>query len=144
MKKQKEWHLKIPNHILDIPDLAASEQMLRRTSAASAPKAATAPSGQSRIRMSRMTEIGMDVRQKRDSDYDKNGVRPGANYHPTINNTVTENNKRTMTSPSPLPAAGQAPATLRHRSRATAEQIARFKARFGRAAGFKPLTKEEF
>ena len=181
MKKQKEWYLKIPSHILDIPDLAAGQktplvhiysfglkgwrqtnQTLGETfivSPCTIPRWLRAirkyiigrnPKGYYRTIWAKShpdvkdDKIGMDVRQKRDSHDDENGVRPGANYHPTINNTVTENNKRTMTSPSPLPAAVQAPATLRHRSRATAEQIARFKARFGRAAGLKLLTKEEF
>ena len=181
MKKQKDWYLKIPSYILDIPDLAAGQKMplvhiyrfglkgcwqsnqtLAETfmvSPCTIPRWLRAIKKYIIVRNckgyyrtiwakahpdGKHDKIGMDVRQKRDSNYDKNGVRPGANYHPTISNTVTENNKRTMASPSPLPAAEHAPATLRHRSRATAEQIARFKARFGRAAGLKLLTKEEF
>ncbi len=89
-------------------------------------------------------KIGMDVRQKRDSDYDKNGVRLRINCHSTINTTTTENNARTTASPSPLPAAGQAPATLRHRRQVAAEQAEKFKARFGRPAAWTPLMQEQF
>lgn len=85
-----------------------------------------------------------DLRQDCRSDPDKNGVRVRQNCPTTINNTITENNKRTTASPSPLPACGQAPATLRYRKADAAEQSAKFKARFGRTTDWKPLTPEEF
>ncbi len=64
---------------------------------------------------------------------------------PTINNTIKENNERTIASPTPLPAGGQASATLAHRSQVAAEGLEKFKAHFGRAAvSWTPLTQEQF
>jgi len=82
--------------------------------------------------------------RKASADMDKNGHRLGRKCPTTINNTITENYKRTIASPSPLPAGGQAPATLLYRRDAATEQIERFKARFGRAAGFTPLSPQQF
>jgi hypothetical protein len=81
--------------------------------------------------------------QKAPLDMDKKGHRVGRNCPTTINNTITENNKRTIASPSPTPADGRAPATLQHRRAVAVEQITKCKARFGRPAAWKPLTPQE-
>jgi hypothetical protein len=88
--------------------------------------------------------IDVDVRQNRQSNCDKDGIRLRQNCRTTINNTITENNERTIASPTPLPAAGQASATLEHRRQVAAEQIEKFKARLGRPAAWTPLTQEQF
>jgi hypothetical protein len=73
---------------------------------------------------------------------DKNSHRAGRNCPATINNTITENNRRTIASPSPLPPKG-APATLQHRRAVAVEQIAKCKARLGGPSAWKPLTPQE-
>ncbi len=89
--------------------------------------------------------------QNRAADRLKSAISVKQNCATTNNHTVTENNKRTIASPSPLPACGQAPATyppnaamLQHRKQAAAEQVEKFKARLGRTADWKPLTPEQF
>jgi len=62
----------------------------------------------------------------------------------TNNNTITENNKRTIASPTPTPAGGQALATLEHRRTVAAEQMEKFKVRFGRPTSWTPLAPEQF
>lgn len=151
MKKQKEQHLKIRNHIPDIPDLAADQKMpLARiysfglkgcwqsnqtlgetfmVSPCTIPRWLRAirkytivrnPKGYYRTVWGKShpdvehDKTSMDGRQKRYSNDDKNRIRPGADCHPTVNNTIRENNKRTMTSPLPLPAGGHAPATRQY------------------------------
>lgn len=88
--------------------------------------------------------IDVDVRQNRQSGCDKNGIGLRQKCRTTNNNTITENNKRTIASPTPTPAGGQASATLRHRRQAAAEQTEKFKARFGRAGSFTALTPQQF
>jgi len=92
-----------------------------------------------------------DVRRDCRSDPDKNGIQVRQNHRTTINNTITETNKDTIASPSPLPARGQAPATcqpkaamLQHRMQTAAEQIEKFKANFGRPKKYVTLTPEQF
>ncbi len=82
--------------------------------------------------------------QKGTSDLRKSVNRLARPCATTNNNTITENNKRTIASPSPLPAAGQASATLQHRRAVTAEQMEKFKAHFGRAGSFTALTPQQF
>jgi hypothetical protein len=82
--------------------------------------------------------------QKCSSDLCKSMNRLARGCATTINNTIKENNERTIASPAPLPAGGQASATLQHRRAPTAEQIEKFKARFGRAVGFTALTPQQF
>jgi hypothetical protein len=88
--------------------------------------------------------IDVDVRQNRQPDCDKKGIRLRQNCRTTINNTITENNERTIASPTPTPAAGQSSATLGCRRCVTAEQMEKFKARLGRPAAWTPLTPEQF
>ena len=63
---------------------------------------------------------------------------------PTNNNTITENNRRTIASPSPLPACGQAPATLQYRRQQDAADLGKFEKYFGRAPRQAKLTPQQF
>jgi hypothetical protein len=82
--------------------------------------------------------------QKCSSDLRKSVNRLAHGCATTINNTIKENNERTIASPTPLPV-GQASATLAHRSQVAAEGLEKFKAHFGRAAvSWTPLTQEQF
>jgi hypothetical protein len=90
-----------------------------------------------------LDETGQLPGQKASADMDKNGHRVGRNCPTTITNTITENNKRTIASPSPLPAAGRAPATLQQRKADALETFERFRALFGRAKQWTPLSAEE-
>jgi len=74
-----------------------------------------------------------DVRQNWRSDSDKFGVRVRQDCHTTNNNTITENNKRTIASPSP-----------RYRMQTAAAEIEKFKEKFSRASRLKPLTPQQF
>jgi len=79
------------------------------------------------------------------SDLIKSDRRVGQIRSTTINNTITENNERTIVSPTPTPAGGQASATLEHRRGVSAEGLEKFKAHFGRAAvSWTPLSQEQF
>jgi hypothetical protein len=82
--------------------------------------------------------------QNRTAERIKSTISVKQNCATTNNLTITENNRRTIASPSPLPAGGQAPATLKCRRADAAEQIARFKARFGKSTAWTPLPPEEF
>jgi len=82
--------------------------------------------------------------QKCSSDLRKSVNRLAHGCATTINNTITENNERTIASPTPLPA-GQASATLQNRGQVAAEGLEKFKALFGRVAvSWTPLTQEQF
>jgi hypothetical protein len=176
MKKPVEPYLKIPDHILNIRDLAPGEKMLLAHIYSFGVKGcwqsnqtigkifmnspATIrrwlgriktytyiknPKGYYRtIWAKEVLKNEQDPAQNRASDLVKSAHRPAQKCAPTINNTITENNERTIASPSPLPAAGQASATLEHRRCATAEQIEKFKARVGRPTAWTPLTQEQF
>jgi len=63
----------------------------------------------------------------------------------TNNNTITENNKRTIASPAPLALlkAGTL-ATLIYRKQNAAAEIENFKEKFGQATRLKPLTPQQF
>jgi len=88
---------------------------------------------------------GMVVRQNASSDSDKSGPRVRQNCRTTIINTITGNNERTIASPTPLPAAGQASATLAHRRQVSTDELEKFKALLGRAkVGWTPLSPEQF
>jgi len=78
------------------------------------------------------------------SDLVKSANRPARNCAPTNNHTITETNKETIASPTPLPHKG-APATLEYRKQQAIEQIERFKRTFGRPkqSSYKPMTPEE-
>jgi hypothetical protein len=85
------------------------------------------------------------------SDRVKSALRLGQKCATTINNTITENYKRTTASPSPAPCKGasatlpwRGPSLLGHRSRQSAEQIGRFKSSFGLAKRYQLLSSEEF
>jgi len=82
--------------------------------------------------------------QSAKSDLIKSGRRPDQIRSTTINNTITENNERTIASPTPLSAFGRTSATLGCRRCVTAEQMEKFKARLGRPAAWTPLTPEQF
>jgi hypothetical protein len=77
-------------------------------------------------------------------DLVKSEHRVDQNRSTTINNTITENNERTIASPTPLSAFGRTSATLGCRRCVTAEQMEKFKARLGRPAVWTPLTPEQF
>jgi hypothetical protein len=77
-------------------------------------------------------------------DLVKSEHRVDQNRSTTINNTITENNERTIASPTLLSAFGRTSATLEHRRQVAAEQIEKFKARLGRPAAWTPLTPEQF
>jgi len=99
-------------------------------------------------------ESGKDAegpRQNGSFDLAKSAIRLRQNCRTTNNHTITEDYKRTMASPSPLPACGQAPATcppsaatLQYRRQAAAAEIEKFKKYFGRADRLKPLTPQQF
>ena len=183
MKKQTEPYLKIPGHILNIPEIGLCEKVLlahiysfgakgcwqsnqtlaeifmtnTRTIRRWVNKIANFicvknPKGYYRTLWAKshpevkayMDRTGQVAGQRASLDMDQNGRRVGRKCPTTINNTITENNERTTASPSPLPAGGQASATLEHRRCATAEQIERFKARVGRPTAWTPLTQEQF
>ena len=82
--------------------------------------------------------------QKCDSNLVKSAHRPAQKCATTSNNTITENNERTIASPTPQPSAGQASATLAHRRGVSAEGLKKFEALFGRAVARTPMTQEQF
>jgi hypothetical protein len=93
-----------------------------------------------------MVKNGPDVGQNWHSDQAKNAFRVGQKCPTTNNNTITENNKRTIASPAPLPACGQASATLIARKEDVAAEIERFKFKrtFDRAKQqWQPLSEEK-
>ena len=59
-----------------------------------------------------MDKTGQVVGQKMSLDVDENGHRVGPKCPTTINNTITENYRKTVASATPTPAPGQALATL--------------------------------
>jgi len=63
---------------------------------------------------------------------------------PTNNHTITDTKKDTIASPSPLPAGGQASATLAYRMQSAACEIENFKRRFGRAGKAVKMTPQQF
>ena len=77
-------------------------------------------------------------------DLVKSAHRPAQKCATTNNNTITENNNKTIASPSPLPASGQASATLEARRQQAAAAIENFRANFGRLPKIKPLTPQQF
>ncbi|UCG56808.1 MAG: hypothetical protein JSU70_18320 [Phycisphaerales bacterium] len=84
--------------------------------------------------------------QERGADLHKS-VDPLAHGRAATNtNTITENNRRTIASPPPLPAGGQARATLKDRTRKDIAVIEHFKATFGRpkVRDYRLLTLEQF
>jgi hypothetical protein len=82
--------------------------------------------------------------QRGTSDLRKSANRRARPRATTNNTTITENNKSTIASPAPLPAGGQASATLEQRRRDLAEKVARFKARFGQTTDWTPMSPEQF
>jgi hypothetical protein len=90
-----------------------------------------------------MDKTGQLPGQKAPPDPDKNGHRVGRKCPTTNNTTITENNKRTIASPSPLPPKG-ASATLQYRRQKGIEMIEKFKARFGRPQAPASISQEEF
>lgn len=62
----------------------------------------------------------------------------------TRNHTIKEIRKDTIASPSPLPAGGQAPATLQQRRQKRIEIIEKFKARFGCSGARVSISQEEY
>ena len=83
--------------------------------------------------------------QKSRSDLRKSENRLAQGCATTINNTIKENNERTIASPTPQPAGGQASATLQYRRQVSLEQIEKFKALFGRAkVSWTPLSPQQF
>jgi hypothetical protein len=59
-----------------------------------------------------MDRTGQVVGQKMSLDMDENGHRVGLNCPTTINNTITENYRRTIASPTPLSTFGRTSAAL--------------------------------
>jgi len=181
MKKQKEPYLKIPAHILNLPQIGFCKKVLLAhiyNFGAKGCQQSNQTMGQIFMVTPRTIERWLsaiknfilvwsakgyyrtmwakshpqvnpdknvgDVRQNWRCESDKNGVRVRQNCRTTINNTITENNKRTIASPLPLPAFGQAPATLAYRMQTATCEVERFKARFGRADKAAALTPEQF
>jgi hypothetical protein len=70
--------------------------------------------------------------------------KPRQNCHTTIINTITETKNQTIASPPPLPAWGQAPATLQVRRRQFTQEIERLKSGFGKVKREARLSPEQF
>jgi len=175
-KQQREPYLKIPAHILNLPDIGLCEKVLlahiysfgskgcwqsnktiakifmvsKRTiqiwlSAIKKYIFVRNPKGYYRTiwSKSQCAKNCADVRKNTYFDCAKNGIRLRKNLRTTNNNTITENYKRTIASPSPAPFKG-ASATLQHRREKNAKTIEDFKLRLGSSNRWKPLSQDEF
>ena len=77
-------------------------------------------------------------------DLGKSAIRLRQKCRTTNNNTITENKERTIASPSPLPAYGQASATLAARRQQDAANLEKFKKYFGKVDKPVMLTQQQF